>query len=222
MTKGKLHLGRTCLVPMPGWTLGRTAGLARKGSGTRQRIRDLFFVLLHTPGLSRPQQKVGLCGLTGLKEREHIRTPIFNMDEKSTYASVADLSHATDFVTMRQIDIRGVLHQQHHGRGHGLFPGLLKVRVHQRRKVDIWLVKQTIQSPGFFPGVHLSGQRPHGILCQIASRFDGSSRSAQVMQWNAPKGSLGPLLGIQYFSCVHSGIVSLCKMWVRISFSSGG
>src|SRR5258708_2350334 len=79
LPKGKLHLGRTCLVPMSGWNLKRTAGLARKGSGTRQRIRDLFFVLLHTPILGRPHQKVGLCGLTGLKEPEHIRTSISHL-----------------------------------------------------------------------------------------------------------------------------------------------
>src|SRR5258708_29647656 len=189
LTKRQLELGRTPFTTMPGWNLKRTARLARKGSGTRQRIRDLFFVLLHTPILGRPHQKVGLCGLTGLKEREHIRTPISHMDpdascsrrpngvdlaypdigftlfpleplmplfsfrgwnthkgflghapkhltrlwsygkhrlhEKSTSAFVADLSHATDLVTMRKIDIRGVLHQQHHGRGHGLFPLLL-------------------------------------------------------------------------------------------------
>ena len=56
-------------------------------------------------------------------------------------------------------------------------PALLQVRLHQGRKGDIGLIKQTIQGFGFFPGVHLSGQRPQGILCQMASRFDGSSAS---------------------------------------------
>jgi hypothetical protein len=32
-----------------------------------------------------------------------------------------------------------ILHQQHHGSGSGLFPGLLQVRLHQGRKGDIWL-----------------------------------------------------------------------------------
>ncbi len=32
-----------------------------------------------------------------------------------------------------------ILHQQNHGRGSGLFPGLLQVRLHQGTKGDIWL-----------------------------------------------------------------------------------
>ena len=104
---------------------------------------------------------------------------------------------------MRQIDVGRILHQQNHWRGHGLSPSLLQVRVHQRRKGDIWLVKQTIQGLGFFPSVHLSRQRPQRILCQIASRFDGSSGSTQIVQLDTPKGSLGPALGVQHFLCVH-------------------
>ncbi len=117
---------------------------------------------------------------------------------------------------MGQIDVGGILHHQNHGRASSLFPGLLQVRLHQGRKGDIWLGKPPIQGLGFFPGAHLSRQRSQGILRQIARHFDGSSASTQIVQLDAPKGSLGPLLGIQYFLCVHPAIVSLCKMWVRI------
>ncbi len=53
------------------------------------------------------------------------------LHEKPPSSFVADLSHATDLTTMRQIDVGRILHQQHHSRGIGLLPGLLKVGVHQ-------------------------------------------------------------------------------------------
>ena len=96
-----------------------------------------------------------------------------------------------------------ILHQQNHRRGKGLLPGLLQVRLHQRRKGDIWLIEQTIQRFGLFPGVHLSRQRTQGVLRQVGGRFYRSSRSTHIMQLDAPKGSLGPALGIQQFLCVH-------------------
>src|SRR6266700_1206658 len=46
------------------------------------------------------------------------------LHEKSPSAFVADLAHAADLVTMPQIDVGGILHQQHHGRGIRLLPGL--------------------------------------------------------------------------------------------------
>jgi len=61
------------------------------------------------------------------------------LDEKATSAFVAALSHSADLATMRKIDVGGILHQQHHGRGSGLFPGLLKVGLHQRSKGDVRL-----------------------------------------------------------------------------------
>src|SRR6266849_7089214 len=79
LTKGNLELGRTSFVTMPGWNLERTARLARPGSGTIQSMRELFFALLDAPILGRSHQKVRLRRLTGLKEREHIRTPISDM-----------------------------------------------------------------------------------------------------------------------------------------------
>ena len=104
---------------------------------------------------------------------------------------------------MRQINVGRILHQQHHGRGKGLFPGLLKVRLHQRRKGDIWFVKQPIPGFGLFPGVHLRRQRTQRILRQTTGRLDRSFRATQIMQLDAPKGSLGPALGIQHVLCVH-------------------
>src|SRR5258708_3647558 len=80
LTKGQLELGRTPFTTMSGWNLERTARLARPGPCAHQRILDLFFALLDAPILSRSHQKVRLRGLTGLKEREHIRTPISDMD----------------------------------------------------------------------------------------------------------------------------------------------
>jgi hypothetical protein len=61
------------------------------------------------------------------------------LHEKSTSSFEAFLSHATDLATMRQIDVSRILHQQHHGRGIGLFPALVQVRLHQGSKGDIWL-----------------------------------------------------------------------------------
>jgi hypothetical protein len=127
-----------------------------------------------------------------------------------------------DLATMGQIDVGGILHQQNHRGGRGLFPRLLKVRLHQRHKGDIWLVKQTIQRFGLFPGVHLSRQRTQGVLRQLGGRLYRSSRSTHIVQLDAPKGSLGPALGIQQVLCVHPSILSLGQMWVRISPKEAG
>ena len=40
---------------------------------------------------------------------------------------------------MGQIDVGGILHQEHYGRGISLVSGLLQVRLHQGRKGHIWL-----------------------------------------------------------------------------------
>ena len=120
--------------------------------------------------------------LSGLRtHRQH------RLHEKPPSAFVADLSHAADLATMGKVDVGGILHQQHHGGGRGLFPALLPVRLHQRRKGDIWLVKPTIQRFGLFPGVHLSGQRTQRVLRQVGGRFDRSSRSTHIMQLDTPK-----------------------------------
>src|SRR6266568_5798838 len=131
------------------------------------------------------------------KHRQH------GLDEKTTPSFVADLSHTADLVPMRQINVGRILHQQHDGRAKGLFPALLKVRLHQCRKGDIWLVKQPIQGFGLFPGVHLSWQRTQRVLPQEAFRLYRSFRSTPIMQLDTPKGSLGPALGIQQVLCVH-------------------
>ena len=123
--------------------------------------------------------------------------------EKSPSSFVADLSYAADLVTMRKIDIGRILHQQHHRGGLGLVPGLLQVRLQQSSKGDIWLVQQTIQSFGLFPGLHVSRQRTQRILRQVGGRLYRSSRSTHIMQLGTPKGSLGPALGIQQFLCIH-------------------
>ena len=64
---------------MPGGNLERTARLAQKGAGLRQRIADLVFVLLDASILGRSHQKMRLRRATRLEEWEHIRTPISDM-----------------------------------------------------------------------------------------------------------------------------------------------
>ncbi len=61
------------------------------------------------------------------------------LDKKTASSFVANLSHAADLATMGKIDGGRILHQQNHGRGKGLFPGLLQVRLHQGSKGDIGL-----------------------------------------------------------------------------------
>ena len=138
------------------------------------------------------------------------------LHEKTPSAFVADLSHAADLMTMGQIDVGGILHQQHHGRGIRLLSGLVQVRLHQSRKGHLWLIKQTVQGFGLSPGLHLSGQRTQWIRCHAGGRLNRTSRATPIMPVDAPKGSLGPAFGVQQFLCVHPAIVSLGKMWVRI------
>jgi hypothetical protein len=104
---------------------------------------------------------------------------------------------------MRQIDVGRILHQQHHRRGQGLFSGLVQVRLHQGRKGDVWLIQQPIQRFGLFPGLHLSWQRPQGVLRQLAGRLHRASGATQILQVDPPKGSFGPALGVQQFLCSH-------------------
>ena len=127
------------------------------------------------------------------------------LHEKAPSAFVADLSHAADLASVRQIDVGRILHQQHDGRGQGLFSALLQVRLHQRRKGDVWLIEQPIQRFSLFPGVHVSGQRTQGVLRQLTSRLDRASRATQIMQLDTLKGSLGPALGIQHVLCEVGG-----------------
>jgi hypothetical protein len=54
------------------------------------------------------------------------------LHKKTTSANAPDWSHAADRVPMGQIDVGGILHQQHHWGGIGLVPALLQVRLHQR------------------------------------------------------------------------------------------
>jgi len=144
------------------------------------------------------------------------------LHEKSSSAFVADLSHAADLVLMGEIDVGRILHQQHDGRGHGLFSGLLQVRLHQGSKGDLGLMQQPIQGFTLFSRLHLSWQRAQGILRQLAGRLGRSSRATQIMQLHTPKGSLGPALGVQSFLCLHPSILSFCKMWVRIRLGAMG
>lgn len=125
------------------------------------------------------------------------------LHEKTASSLIADLSHATDFVPMRQIDISGILHQQGDLRGVGLFSGLLQVWLHQGGKGDIWFIKQTIQGFYPFPGVHLGWQRSQRILCHTCGRFDRASRSAHIVQLDTSKGLLGPAFGVQHFLRIH-------------------
>ncbi len=126
------------------------------------------------------------------------------LHEKSPSAFVANVSHVADGCRRweRSMSPR-VLHQQHHARGIGLVPTLLQLRLHQGCKGDIGLIEQTIQGFGLVPGVQLSGQRTQGFLRQEAFRLNHSSRATQIVQLDAPKGSLGPALGIQQVLCIH-------------------
>jgi len=95
LPKGQLHLGRTCLVPMSGGNLERTAGLARPGPCASQSIADLFLALLHTPILGVTHQKVRLGGMARLEEREHIRAPISHMDPQACQIRRTNVLHLT-------------------------------------------------------------------------------------------------------------------------------
>ena len=132
----------------------------------------------------------------GRMHRQH------RLEKKSPPAFIADLAHAADGATMRQINVGRILHQQAHGRSSRVCSGLMKVRLHQGRKGDIRLAQQSIQGFGRFPGLHLGRQRTQGILRQTGGRLNRSPRSTQITQADAAKGSLGPALGVQH--CLYS------------------
>ena len=78
---------------MPGWQLERTAGLARPGPGLGQRIADRCVLPLHPPVLGGSDQKVGLRLLACLKEGEHIRPSVPDMDPGAACRRSADGLH---------------------------------------------------------------------------------------------------------------------------------
>ena len=80
LTKGQMQLRRTSLTPMTSGNLKGAQILTRPGASTRQRIGDLFVLLLGTAILCGPDQKVRPCRLAGVKKREHIRTAISNVN----------------------------------------------------------------------------------------------------------------------------------------------
>lgn len=125
------------------------------------------------------------------------------LHEKTTPSFIADLSDSADFVTMRHINVGGILHQQRGFRSVGLLSCLLQVRLNQCCKRHLWLVTQTIQGFGLFPGVHVSWQRTQRVLRQVAGRFDRPSRSTQIVQLDVPKGPLGPAFGVQQVLRIH-------------------
>ena len=87
----------------------------------------------------------------------------YRLEEKATPTFVANLAHAADLVTMRQVNVGRILHQQDHGSSCGLGSGLLNVRLHQGCKGDIRLAQPSIEGFGRFPGVRLSWQRAQRI-----------------------------------------------------------
>jgi hypothetical protein len=132
------------------------------------------------------------------------------LEEKTPPAFIADLAHAADLAPMRQIYVGRVLDQQAHGSSRDLGSGLLKVRLHQGRKGDIFLAQPSIQGFGRFPGLHLGRQRTQGILRQTGGRLNRSPRSTQIVQSDASKGPLGPALGVQHRLYMHPAILALC------------
>jgi hypothetical protein len=190
---------------------------------SRHRFRALPACALDTVVLHQERecaQKVpGPCTQAPLGSEDAPQAPFAR---KTTSSFEAFLSHAADLATMRQINVGRILHQQNHGRGSGLFSGLVHMRLHQGSKGDIWLIKPTIQRFGFFPGVHLSGQRTPWILRQVGGRFDRSSRSTETRAVGRPQRFARPSPWDPTLLVCSSCILSLCKMWVRIRLESKG
>src|SRR6266478_2067299 len=93
LPKGKLQLGRTCLAPMAGWNLERTARLARPGPCASQCVVDLFLAPLYAPILGGSHQKLRLCRAARLEKREHISAPIPDMNPGATFCRRANGLH---------------------------------------------------------------------------------------------------------------------------------
>ena len=98
------------------------------------------------------------------------------LHEKATPSFVADVSYPADLVSMGQIDVGSILHQQHHLLRIGLLSGLLHMRLHQCRKGDVRFIEQAVQRFALFPGLHVSGQGSLRVLRQRISRSSKKKR----------------------------------------------
>jgi len=113
------------------------------------------------------------------------------LHEKSPSSFVADVSHSADLVTMGQIDVGRILHHQNHGRGSGLFPGLLKVGLHQGTKGDIWLdLRKRYNALVSFQVCICAGSEPKLLAACIARLVRRLSCS-----WTPPQVRSAQLLG---------------------------
>lgn len=136
--------------------------------------------------------------------------------------SLANRTQTPPLVVTTEIQLRPILHQQHHCMHGDLLTGLLPMRPHQSLKGHIGFSKQTIQSPHVFPGVHLSGQGSRGILSHPRGCFHSTSPSANIFELARSKGLFGPALRVQQFLCVHLPILAVCYMCIKVRALPGG
>ena len=126
------------------------------------------------------------------------------LHEKPTSSFVADLSHATDLMTMGQIDVGPYLAPRAPRERNSLVPWSVAGEAASRPQ-RTHLVHRANDTSALvsFQVLHVSGQRTQRILCHASGRLYRSSRATHIVQLDTPKGSLGPALGIQHVLCIH-------------------
>ena len=131
---------------------------------------------------------------------QHLATAWLNgqhgLQVQATPVSIANLSQAAHLASMREIQVGGILHQQHERQGVHPLADLLPMRLHQRIKGHIGFINQSIHGFGIFPGLGLGGQRRCGITRHLSRCHHGSSRSAHVLQPRLSKGAFDPRLRV--------------------------
>jgi len=121
---------------------------------------------------------------------------------------------------MRQIDVGGILHQQHRGSGIRLVRGLLQVRLHQGCEVHIWRILAndttlwSLSRYAFEQAKHPKDSPPAwwpllpSVSCDAYRAVGRSQRFARPSSWDPTR--------LVCSSCIGS----LGKMWVRITRES--
>jgi hypothetical protein len=191
---------------------------ARRSGGTKRLdtlLPDICFLPAHTPlgsGFAFGGRNTNEGMLLGTSQ--HLTAAWLNgqhsLQVPSPPVSISNLSQAAHLATMREIQIGGILHQQHERQAVHPLAGRLPMRLDQRIKGHIGFIKQSIHGFCSFPSLCLGGPRCCGITRHLSRCQHGSSRTAHVLKLRLSKSDFGPRLRVQDLLRFHLSILPLC------------
>jgi hypothetical protein len=119
------------------------------------------------------------------------------LKQEAASLPVADWPQASHYGMLGQVDLRGLLHQEHHGYCLQAGTGLLPMWLHQRLKVTSGSSSNRYTALRSFQVFLLLGQRGCRIADYPTGGLDHAPGVSPIPQPCLPEGLLGPLVGMQ-------------------------